>query len=122
MFSENHPYQSYHIVNSVCWSHALVNGPTSKRPASDGGLCSGQMLMMWSAVCSGSHAALSASPHFSMDLLAYMSLTTITLPVIKFAIFLAISTVQDKTCTQINMGDKIIQMNCVPPQSLGALY
>ena len=41
---------SYYIVNSVCWSHALVNGPTSKRPASDGGLCSGQLLMMWSAV------------------------------------------------------------------------
>ena len=56
---------SYDIVNSVCWSHALVNGPTSKRPASDGGLYSGQLLMMWSAVCSGSphsHAALSASP------------------------------------------------------------
>ena len=55
---------SSHIVNSVCWSHALVNGPTSKRPASDGGRCSGQLLMMWSAVCSGSphsHAALSAS-------------------------------------------------------------
>ena len=42
------------IVNSVCWSHALVNGPTSKMPASDGGLCIGQPLMMWSAVCSGS--------------------------------------------------------------------
>ena len=58
---------SSHIFNSVCWSHALVNGPTSKRPASDGGRCSGQLLMMWSAVCSGSphsHAALSASPHF----------------------------------------------------------
>ena len=44
------------IVNSVCWSHALVNGPTSKM----------------SAVCSGSphsHAALSASPHFFMDAL-----------------------------------------------------
>ena len=25
--------------NSVCWSYALVNGPTSKRPASDGGRC-----------------------------------------------------------------------------------
>ena len=63
---------STHIVNSVCWSHALVNGPTSKRPASDGGLCSGQLLMMWSAVCSSSphsHAALSASPHFFMDVL-----------------------------------------------------
>ena len=61
---------SSHIFNSVCWSHALVNGPTSKRPASDGGICSGQLLMMWSAVCSGSphsHAALSASPHFFMD-------------------------------------------------------
>ena len=60
------------IVNSVCWSHALVNGPTSKRPASDGGLCIGQLLMMWSAVCSGSphsHAALSASPHFFIRML-----------------------------------------------------
>ena len=37
-----------------------------------GGLGSGQQLMMWSAVCSGSphsHAALSASPHFFMDAL-----------------------------------------------------
>ena len=34
------------IVNSVCWSHALVCGPNSKRPSSDGGLCSGQLLMM----------------------------------------------------------------------------
>ena len=61
---------SYHVVN--CWSHALVNGPTSKGPASDGGRCSGQLLMMWSPVCSGSphsHAALSASPHFFMDAL-----------------------------------------------------
>ena len=62
---------SSHIFNSVCWSHALVNGPTSKRPASDGGRCSGQLLlMMWSAVCSGSphsHAALPASPHFFME-------------------------------------------------------
>ena len=50
----------------------MVNGPTSKRPASDGGLCSGQLFMMWSAVCSGSpysHAALSSSPHFFMDAL-----------------------------------------------------
>ena len=63
---------SSHIFNSVCWSHALVNGPTSKRPASDGGRCSAQLLMMWSAVCSGSphsHAALSASPHFFMEAL-----------------------------------------------------
>ena len=46
-----------------------VNDPTSKRPTSDGGRCSGQLLMMWSAVCSGSphsHAALSARPHFFM--------------------------------------------------------
>ena len=57
-------------INSLCWSHALVNGPTSKRPASDGGRCSGQLLMMWSAVCYGSphsHAALSASSHFFME-------------------------------------------------------
>ena len=63
---------SSYIVNSVCWSHALVNGPTSKRPASDGGRYSGQLLMMWSAVCSGSphsHAALSARPHFFIDAL-----------------------------------------------------
>ena len=33
--------ESNHIVNSVCWSHALVNGPSSKMPASDGGLCRG---------------------------------------------------------------------------------
>ena len=60
----------YHIVNSVCYSHALVSGPPLERPVSDGGLFSGQLLMMWSAVCSGSphsHAALSASPHFFMD-------------------------------------------------------
>ena len=30
---------SYHVVNSVCCSHALVSGPTSKMPASDGGRC-----------------------------------------------------------------------------------
>ena len=64
----------YIIVSycQVCWSHALANGRTSKRPTSDGGLCSGQLLMMWSAVCSGSphsRAALSASPHFFMDAL-----------------------------------------------------
>ena len=63
---------SSRIFNSVCWSHALVNGPTSKRPASDSGRCSGQLLVMWSAVCAGSphsHAALSASPHFFMEAL-----------------------------------------------------
>ena len=66
---------SYIIVSyitSVCWSHALASGPTSKMPASDGGRCSGQLLVMWSAVCSGSphsHAALSASPHFFMEAL-----------------------------------------------------
>ena len=61
---------SSHIINSVCWSHALVNGPTSTKPASHGGRCSGQLLMMWSAVCSGSphsHAEQSASRHFFMD-------------------------------------------------------
>ena len=48
-------------VRAMLWSMAQ----TSKTPASDGGLCSGQLLMMWPAVCSGSphsHAALSASP------------------------------------------------------------
>ena len=59
---------SHIIINSICWSHALANGPTSKRPASDGGRCSGQLLMMWSAVCSCSpHAELSARPHFFVD-------------------------------------------------------
>ena len=51
----------------------MVNGPTSKRPSSDGGRCSGQLFMMWSAVCSGSphsHAALNASPHFFVDALS----------------------------------------------------
>ena len=60
------------IVNSVCWSHALASDPTSKRLASDSGRCSGQLLIMWSAVCSGSphsHAALSASPHLFMEAL-----------------------------------------------------
>ena len=51
---------------------ALVNGTTSKRLVSDGGLCSGHLLMMWSAVSSGSphsHAALSASLHFFVEAL-----------------------------------------------------
>ena len=39
-------FSVYHIINSVCCSHALVSVPTSKRPASDGGLCSGQLLIM----------------------------------------------------------------------------
>ena len=57
-------------VNSVCYSHALVCGATSKMHASDRGLCSGHRLMMWSAVRYGSphsHAARFASPHFFMD-------------------------------------------------------
>ena len=37
---------SYYIVNSGFSSHDLVSGPTSKRPASDGDLCSCQLLMM----------------------------------------------------------------------------
>ena len=44
--SSSFVYHRLIIVNSVCWSHALVNGPTSKRPASDGGLCSGQRIMV----------------------------------------------------------------------------
>ena len=63
---------SYHNINSVCWSHALFNDPTSKSPSSDYGVCSEELLMMWSAVCSGSphsHAALSASSHFFMEAL-----------------------------------------------------
>ena len=70
--SSSFVYHRLILSTRVCWSHALVNGPTSKRPASGGGLCSGQLLVMWSAVCSGSphsHAALSASPHFFMDAL-----------------------------------------------------
>ena len=48
----------------------MVNGPTSKRPASDGDRCNGQLLMICSTVCSGSpHAAPSASPHFFVDAL-----------------------------------------------------
>ena len=35
---------SYHNINSVCWSHALFNDPTSKSPSSDDGVCS------WAAV------------------------------------------------------------------------
>ena len=37
---------TYHIVTSVCCSHARVSGPTLKKPTSDGGLCSGQLFMM----------------------------------------------------------------------------
>ena len=51
----------------VSCSHALVSGPTRKRPSSEGGLCRGQAVMMWLAVCSGSphsHAGLSVRPHF----------------------------------------------------------
>ena len=52
-------------VGAMLW---LVNGPISKWRAAR---CSGQLLlMMWSAVYSGSphsHAALSASPHFFME-------------------------------------------------------
>ena len=53
----------HHIVNTVCCSHAVVCRPTSKRPASDGGLCSGQLLVMWSAVCSGSPHSHCYSPY-----------------------------------------------------------
>ena len=52
-------------VGAMLWSIAQ----TSKMPDSDGSLCSGQLLMMWSAVCCGSphlHAALS---HFFTDAL-----------------------------------------------------
>ena len=65
-------YFVYHRLLLSTRSVALVNGPSSKMPVSDGGQCSGQLLMMWSAVCSGtphSHAALFASPHFFMDAL-----------------------------------------------------
>ena len=40
---------SYIIIShchSVCCKHALVNGPTLKRSASDSGRCSEQLLMM----------------------------------------------------------------------------
>ena len=36
----------HRIVNSVCCSRAMVCGPTSMRLALDGGLYSGQLLMM----------------------------------------------------------------------------
>ncbi|KAL7826962.1 hypothetical protein AOLI_G00321710 [Acnodon oligacanthus] len=58
------------MANSVPCSHALVSGPKSKRPASEGGLYLGQPVIMCSAVCSGSphsHAALSDRPHFFSD-------------------------------------------------------
>ena len=61
----------YHqMANSVSCSHALVSGPKSNRPASEGGLYRGQPVIMGSAVCSGSphsHAALSDRPHFFRD-------------------------------------------------------
>ena len=55
----------YHsqMSNSVSSSHALVSGLSWKRPASEGGLYRGQVLIICSADCSGSphsHAALSA--------------------------------------------------------------
>ena len=61
-----------HMSSSVLESHALVSGPTWKRPVSEGGLYRGQVVMMCSAVCSGSphsHTALSARPHFFMGVL-----------------------------------------------------
>ena len=56
------------FVVAMLWSLAMH--ASKKRPASDGGLCGGHLLMMSSAVCSGSphsHAPLSVSPHFFMD-------------------------------------------------------
>ena len=51
------------------FSQALVSGPTSKMPVPEGGLYSGQPLMMCSVVCSPhTDATLSASPHFMDDL------------------------------------------------------
>ena len=61
-----------HMSSSVSQSHAIVSGPTRKRPSSEGGLYKGQVVMMCSAVCSGSphsHPALSARPHLFMDAL-----------------------------------------------------
>ena len=60
---------SYQIVNSVCWSHAMANGPHFEEAIF------GWWSMNWAAVddvvsclfCSHSHAALSGSPHFFMD-------------------------------------------------------
>ena len=45
----------YHRIRSLTQSVGAMLWPmaqTSKRPDSDGGLCSGQLLIMWSAVCS----------------------------------------------------------------------
>lgn len=56
--------------SSVSCSHALVSGPTWKRPASHGGLYIRQVVMMWSAVCSGS-LELFARPHFFTDALKH---------------------------------------------------
>ena len=44
----------YHRIRSLTQSVGAMLWPmaqTSKRPDSDGGLCSGQLLIMWSAVC-----------------------------------------------------------------------
>lgn len=53
------------MASSVSCSHALVCDPTSKRSASDGGLFSGQPMMMWRSVQARRHslAALPARPH-----------------------------------------------------------
>ena len=42
------------IASSVCCNHAMISGPTSKRPASYGSVSSGQLLMMRSTVYHGS--------------------------------------------------------------------
>ena len=54
-------------VGAMLWSMAQLRRGQLRMV-----VCSGQLLVMWSAVCSGSphsHAALSASPHFFMDAL-----------------------------------------------------
>ena len=44
----------YHRIRSLTQSVGAMLWSTLKRPASDGGLYNGQLLMMWSAACSGS--------------------------------------------------------------------
>ena len=53
--SSTSSYFVYHRIRSLTQSVGAMLWPmaqTSKRPDSDGGLCSGQLLIMWSAVCS----------------------------------------------------------------------
>ena len=69
--------ESHVFILQYC-SHALVSGPTWKKPASEGGLYRGHIMvtMMCSAHCSGSphlHAALYLSGPMTFSLLIWSS-------------------------------------------------